>query len=197
MMDWENRYLTGDTPWVKGRAAPALAEVPSDAWGAGPVLVPGCGLGDDVRALAQLGLPVLGVDIAPTAVERAQSFSCADQENYQCADFLAPGWRAGRSFSAVWEHTCFCAIDPSLRDRYAEVVAECLSPGGMLIGVFFLTPYDLGEDRDPPPWGTSVAELDELFAPWFERVAGVVPRDAYPGREGREWLARFRKRPHP
>jgi hypothetical protein len=42
-----------------------------------------------------------------------------------------------------------------------------------------------------------VEELERLFAPWFETVAGWVPDRAYPGREGREWLAIFRKTANP
>ena len=70
MTDWDKRYLAGDTPWEKGRAAPPLGELllkmDPAAWGNGPLLVPGCGLGHDVRALAALGRSVLGVDLAAT-----------------------------------------------------------------------------------------------------------------------------------
>lgn len=196
MTDWENRYRSGDTPWIKGRAAPALAQVPPHVWGAGPVLVPGCGLGDDVRAIAAHGIPVLGLDLAPTAISRAENFPKIGSESYELGDFFDPIHRAGRSFSAIWEHTCFCAIDPAQRLSYAESAAACLAEGGLLVGVFYLNPYHPGEEQDGPPFGVTVEDLDALFAPWFERVSGEIPRDAYPGREGREWLGQFRKLPN-
>ena len=61
MTDWENRYQTGDMPWEKGQPSPPLLELlgkPVD-WGKGPILVPGCGFGHDVRALGVLGVPVV------------------------------------------------------------------------------------------------------------------------------------------
>ncbi len=197
MTDWEQRYQLGDTPWEKGMAAPPLQEVlaKSADWGAGPILVPGCGLGHDVRALATLGVPIVGLDLSQTAVERAQEFPQVSNEVYEVGNFLDPAWRAVRKFSALWEHTCFCAIDPSERDRYAEAVADCLIDGGLLAGVFFLTPFDPGEDASGPPFATTVEELETRFAPWFERIDAWVPTHAYPGRESREWIGLFRKLP--
>jgi hypothetical protein len=195
MTDWEDRYRAGDMPWEKGQASPPLLELlgkPLD-WGRGPLLVPGCGFGHDARALAVLGIPVLGVDVAPTAVARAREFAGTGLESYELGDFLDPQWREGRQFSAIWEHTCFCAIDPADRPRYAAAAAGCLAAGGLLAGVFFLTPFDPGEEAAGPPFGTTVAELDAWFAPWFERVDGWVPAAAFPGRAGREWIGLFRR----
>lgn len=197
MRDWEKCYQDGETPWDHGGAAPPLLEVIERhgvaPWGAGPVLVPGCGFGHDVRALAGLGLPVLGLDLATTAVAQARALPAAGEEIYECGDFLAPAWRAGREFSAVWEHTCFCAIDPALRSAYAEAAAGLLGSGQLLVGVFYLKP-DLEPDVTGPPFKVSIEELDRIFGPWFERIDGWVPQQAYPGREGREWVGMFRKR---
>lgn len=199
MRDWEQCYRTRETPWDKGIAAPPLLELIDRhgiaLWGAGPVLVPGCGFGYDVRALAALGVPVLGLDIAETAVEKARSFPTAGAESYEAGDFLEPAWLEGRRFSAIWEHTCFCAIDPESRGNYAESAAEVLNPGGVLAGVFYLMPYDPGEDETGPPFKVSIREIDALLAPWFERIDAWVPQTAYPGREGREWIGIFRKLP--
>lgn len=144
MRDWEKCYQAGETPWDHGSAAPPLLEVIERhgvaLWGGGPVLVPGCGLGHDVRVLAGLGLPVLGLDIAETAVALASGIPAVGGETYACGDFLDPAWRVGREFSAVWEHTCFCAIDPALRQAYAEATAGLLGAGQVLVGVFYLTP---------------------------------------------------------
>lgn len=200
MTDWESRYQQDDMPWEKGCAAPPLVELirktEAGLWGTGPVLVPGCGLGHDVREIAALGIPVVGVDLSETAVARARSFSEVGGERYEIGNFLDPDWRAGREFSAIWEHTCLCAIDPADRDRYAESAAACLPPQGVLAGVFFLTPRDPGDETAGPPFGASIVELDQRFSPWFERIGGWVPDAAYPGREGREWIGLFRKLPN-
>lgn len=197
MTDWQQRYLDGDTPWDKGEAAPPLRELIErlgvEIFGKGEVWVPGCGAGHDVRLLAGHGLEVVGLDLAPAAIEAAQAGPTVNQERYELMNFLDADQRRGRVASAIWEHTCFCAIDPKQRDDYARSAAEVLQPGGVLAGVFFLTPYDPGEDSSGPPHGASIAEIDDCFAPWFKRVEAWVPEAAYPGREGREWLAVYQR----
>ena len=169
----------GDTPWDKGQHAPALDEIlsrkGSEIWGNGTVLVPGCGTGHDVRRLARHGLSVLGVDLAPSAIARAEVHEAVGTESYELADFLDPEWSREKFFAAIWEHTCFCAISPSRRPDYAQACADLLEPGGDLVGVFFLTPNDPGEEDQGPPFNTSIAELDRHFAPWFERVDAWMP----------------------
>jgi SAM-dependent methyltransferase len=201
MRDWEQCYRSGETPWDHGSAAPPLLELleeyGSALWLGGPVLVPGCGLGHDVRALADFGIPAVGLDLSETAVERARALSGEGAETYEAGDFLCPRWGEGRSFSAIWEHTCFCAILPGQRAAYAAAAAALRPAGGHLAGVFYLTPHDPGEDEEGgPPFKVTVVELDEIFSPWFERIDGWVPQRAYPSRVGREWTGIFRKLPH-
>lgn len=199
MRDWEAHYQAGDTPWDRGGAAPPLMEMFErhgvEIWGGGPVLVPGCGSGHDVRAIAETGVPAIGLDIARTAVAKARTIPCQGPASYEHGDFLDPAWRVDRCYPAIWEHTCFCAISPQQRGAYAEAVTALLPGGGILVGVFYLDPHHPGEDEEGPPFGCSVEELDETFTPWFERIDGWVPQLAYSGREGREWLGIFRKLP--
>lgn len=199
MTDWEARYRGGDTPWEKGFAAPPLLELLErwridPTWGGGGVLVPGCGLGHDVRALAATGLPVLGLDLSAAAVEAARAFDPAGSEHYAQGDLFDASWYPEQGFSGWWEHTCFCAIDPTDRPRYAEAAARLIRPGGWLCGVFFLTPNDPGEEGQGPPFEAGIGEIDGLLAPWFDRVEAWVPDRSYPGREGREWLAVYRRK---
>lgn len=198
MIDWNKRYQAGDTPWEKGAPAPPLLELLEKKtraiWGDGTVLAPGCGTGHDVRALAAAGFTVLGLDLATEAIRRAEAQPPAGSETYTLADFLDPAWRSGKSFSAIWEHTCYCAIDPSMRSAYATACAELIPSGGRLIGVFFLTPYDPGEAHEGPPHPATIAELDELFSENFAREDAWIPGKAYPGREGREWIAIYRRK---
>jgi methyl halide transferase len=197
MTDWNQRYELGDTPWEKGRAAPPLIDLLENTnpsiWGVGPVLVPGCGTGHDVRAISALGVQILGLDLAPLALDKANEHPIIGKESYELGDFLDPAWRKGKTFSAIWEHTCYCAIDPSRRPDYASACKELIAPGGHLIGVFFLTPNDLGEEDCGPPFNSSISELDSRFAPEFERIESWIPENAFPGREGREWIAIYQR----
>lgn len=198
MTDWNQHYESGDTPWEKGEPAPPLLELLDkkdlSIWGDGPILVPGCGTGHDVRALTARGLNPLGLDLAPLALKRAENQPEAGSERYELGDFLDVSWRTGKTFTAIWEHTCYCAIDPSRRPEYAQACADLIAPGGHLIGVFFLTPNGPGEEEEGPPFNSSIPELDERFSPWFEKVDSWIPTKNYPGREGKEWTAIYRRK---
>jgi hypothetical protein len=202
MKDWDACYRNGDTPWDKGMAAPPLEELldrhGSAVFRGGPVLVPGCGLGYDVRCLADFGVPAHGVDISETAVGKARAMTSGDGASFEHGDFLDPAWRKDRKFAAIWEHTCFCAIDPALRDAYARAAAGVLEAGGIFAGVFYLTPYAPGEEEEAgPPFKVTVEEIGACFSPCFERIESWAPDRSYPGREGREWIGVFGKLPHP
>jgi methyl halide transferase len=198
-MNWEQRYRTGDTPWEKGGPSPPLLE-----WIAhrgplrGNILVPGCGSGHDVRAIAAASQAahVVGIDIAPSALDRARRFSIAGQETYQLANFIdLPAVLIDR-FEWVFEHTCFCAIDPQQRPDYVWAVRRALLPKGFLLAIFFLNPWDPGEapEEGGPPFGVTREDLDQLFAAHFDLVEELYPSAAFPGREGREIIRLLRKR---
>ncbi|MFT3991249.1 MAG: methyltransferase domain-containing protein [Luteolibacter sp.] len=197
MTNWELQYQAGETPWDKGRAAPPLLEMLErgllDEWADREILVPGCGVGHDVRVLATRGFRPVGLDISPTAVKQAAAFPKAGAETYELGDFLKAAWQDGKSFAGWWEHTCFCAIPPVLRADYAKAAGKLIESGGLLAGVFYLTPNDLGEEDDGPPFNASIEEIRGLFTPWFDFLDGWVPENTYPGREGREWMGLFRR----
>jgi hypothetical protein len=188
-------------PWDKGSPAPPLLEMIGrhgpGIFGKGQVLVPGCGLGHDVRAIAGHGIPVIGLDISQTAILQADAIAKAGTEVYELGDYLSSEWCESRRFSAIWEHTCFCAIDPSLRSAYARSAAAVMEPGGIFTGVFFITHKFPGEGKDGPPFNSTMGEIEGLFLPHFEKIDAWVPRNAYPGREGKEWIALFRRLPNP
>ena len=148
----------------------------------GRVLVPGCGRGHDVRAISTPANQIIGLDIAPSAVKRAQEFPPTGRERYITADLfnLPPELRA--SFDWTVEHTCFCAIDPILRPAYAAAVAGALKPGARLLAIFYLDP---AVERHPP-YGVSITELDQNFSPFFSVVREWTPPRTFGGRENRE-----------
>ena len=198
--DWDALYLDNHTPWDKGAPAPPLLEWlgANAARIGGEVLVPGCGLGHDVRALSTLdGIDsVVGLDISPTALELARAHSAASKARYCLGDLFDLAAEHRDRYDWIWEHTCFCAINPERRRDYADAAYSALRPGGNLLGVFYLDPYD--EEHRPgggPPHGCSLEELSDLFETGgrFRIEESQVPASAYPGREGRERLIRLRR----
>jgi SAM-dependent methyltransferase len=149
------------------------------------VLVPGCGAGHDARFLAARGFEVVGIDVSPLAVERAAALAAGDgvTATFLVVDLFAPPASLGR-FDVVWEHTCFCAIDPARRDDYVDAVAELLRPGGRLFGLFFAIRPETG-----PPFGATAEEIRHRFARRF-RVDALRPAtDSHPARLGKELWA--------
>ena len=191
MTDWEERYQAGDTPWDKGTGHPALAGwLRSEPW-TGKILVPGCGLGHDVRALAGIGAEVVGLDLAPSAIAAAGRFAPVGNESYVQGNLfaLSPEWES--SFDGVFEHTCFCAIAPGKRLDYVAAVARVLKAGGQLRAIFYLDP---DHDEEGPSYGCTRAELDQLFAPGFDLVSEMTNFPTFPGREDRECGMIWRRR---
>jgi len=185
--NWNEQYEKQDTPWDKGAPSPGLVDFLAMEPVHGRVLVPGCGVGHDVRALAATADEVLGLDIASLAVERADRMPKVGHERYALGDFFNLPAELRGAFDWVFEHTCFCAINPAQRPAYVASVAAALKPGGHYLAIFYLDPGNDSPDEGPP-FEVSVAELDRLFSPRFTLVREWLPQRAYPGREGREWM---------
>lgn len=193
--DWEDHYRRGETPWEKGAPSPGLVDFLTSEPVRGRVLVPGCGFGHDVRALAATADEVVGLDLAQSAVVAARKFPAVGGESYVQGDLFALPPTMRESFDWVFEHTCFCAIQPAQREAYVDAVAGALTPGGKLLAIFYLDPGNTSPDEGPP-FEVSLAELDRLFLPRFELVRESLPERAYAGREGREWMRVMRLRSH-
>ncbi|HEX9047240.1 MAG TPA: methyltransferase domain-containing protein [Verrucomicrobiae bacterium] len=182
---WENRYQTGETTWDKGAPSPGLVDFLAQHRDLkkGIVAVPGCGAGHDVREFAQAGFAACGFDIAPSAIARAEEKSraakLAGTVKFQLADFLHDS--PPQKFDWLFEHTLFCAIQPSERDDYVRAVLRWLKPGGTYLAVNYI----ITEDENGPPWPVTREELVARFSPHFDLQSDWVPR-SYPNRTDRE-----------
>jgi methyl halide transferase len=153
-------------------------------------LLPGCGRGNDVRGISTGENEVMGLDIAPGAIAAADGVPKVGREEYVLGDLFNLGAEHRGAFDWVVEHTCFCAIDPAMRPAYVAAVAEALKAGGRLFAIFYLDP---GGDREPPPFGVTVAELDGLFGGVFALEKEWVPERTFEGRESRELIRILRR----
>jgi cyclopropane fatty-acyl-phospholipid synthase-like methyltransferase len=189
--DWEQRYQTNDMPWEKGEPSPGLVDfLATHRELAGEtVCIPGCGTGHDVRAWAKAGFRAYGYDIAPSAVRLGEERTRAAglSAHFRLADFLRD--KPPFPFDWVFEHTLFCAIQPTERDLYVHAVLRWLKPGGHYLAVNYLIP-----DTEGPPFGTTREELWQRFSPYFELKSDWVPR-SYPNRTGLELMMWWRRKP--
>lgn len=187
--DWESLYQAGDMRWEKGEPAPGLVDflaahpqLPGET-----VAVPGGGSGHDALAWARAGFRVYGYDLAPSAVrlsrERADAAGIAAE--FRQADFLRD--EPPFPFDWLFEHTLFCAIQPTDRDAYVRAVARWVKPGGHYLAVNYMI------CEGEPPFPSTREELLARFAPEFELLADWTPR-SYPNREGRERMFWWRRK---
>src|ERR671938_121911 len=72
-LPWDASYHDGPAPWDIGRPQPAVVRLGSAGGFAGAVLDAGCGTGENALHVASLGLSVLGVDVAETALAIARA----------------------------------------------------------------------------------------------------------------------------
>ncbi len=187
-MDWNQRYRAADTPWDKPSAHPSLKVLKEWNLLRGPILVPGCGTGNDCIYLAEQGRGVseiVGLDLAPEALDRARAKQGSHMVDWQLGNFLNLASNLKLRFNCIVEHTCFCAIDPRDRPGYVQSTFDALIPGGALFGIFFT---GLSVETDGPPWGTSAEEIEALFSPGFEVKNYGAPEQTFPEREGIETL---------
>ncbi len=187
---WEQRYQTQDMPWEKGEPSPGLVDFLSshrDLPGE-TVCVPGCGTGHDVREWSKAGFRAYGYDIAPSAIEISEERTRTARldARFRRADFLRD--EPPFQFDWLFEHTLFCAIEPSERDLYVKAALRWLKPDGHFLAVNYLIP-----DKDGPPFGTTRGELWQRFSPYFELKSEWVPR-SYPNRTGLELMLWWQRR---
>lgn len=215
--DWEQAWQEGRTRWDAGTPAPALLHLeqageiaelldsvsPSVPAGGADrrVVVPGAGSGYDVLTLASKGRSVIGVDLAPSAVQRfsqlrARAEVQGDVE-FLTADFLrlsdAPRHRA--SYDLAWDYTFFCALPPRVRGAWAETMRRLLRPNGVLITLMYplVESSDVDRTQGPPFPLTRAIYRDHLEPVGFELEREMPVVESHPGREGREALAIWRR----
>jgi 2-polyprenyl-3-methyl-5-hydroxy-6-metoxy-1,4-benzoquinol methylase len=124
------------------------------------VLDVGCGTGENALYLAGLGYEVLGIDIVPTAIEKALRKA---KERSLAATFLA--WdalnlpRLERKFNTVIDSGFFHALPNKKRPVFVRSLADVLNPGGTYFMMCF-------SEHEPGSWGprrVTQAEILESF----------------------------------
>jgi SAM-dependent methyltransferase len=170
---WDASYHEGAlAPWDIGRPQAAFVRVASEGGFAGDVLDAGCGTGEHALLAALLGLPVLGVDVAQTAIAlaRRKAEKRGLDAEFAVADALELD-RLGRMFETVLDCGLFHTFDNDERPRYVANLASVTQPAGTFYVLCF---SDEAPDIGPHP--TSRADLEEAFkegSGW--KIAAVEP----------------------
>jgi SAM-dependent methyltransferase len=191
---WDASYRDGPAPWDVGRPQPVIVRVASEGGFVGTVLDAGCGTGENALHIASLGLPVLGVDVAETALAMAREKAAERriEAEFAVADAFALE-RLGRRFETVLDCGLFHTFDGDERRRYVTSLASVTDRGGALHLLCF---SDVGPDTGGPH-RISQDELRSSFAPsdgWT--VAAIEPtrcETRYHEGGAPAWLATIRR----
>ncbi|WIT12801.1 methyltransferase domain-containing protein [Paucibacter sediminis] len=164
---WQQRFESGQTPWDRGAAHPQLLQwLAEGRWQAGEaLLVPGCGRGHELLALAAAGITATGLDYAPAAVTLAREALAARglAGRVEQADVLL--WQPDAPVDAVYEQTCLCALHPDHWQRYAAQLRHWIKPGGRLFALFMQARRDSAAQGvvEGPPYHCDINAMRALF----------------------------------
>ena len=131
-----------------------------------------CHFGLDTLAWARAGAAVVGLDFSPAGIETARSLAeragLSDKARFVCADvYNAPRALDGATFDVVYVSTGALCWLPNV-DRWAEVVASLVAPGGR----FYL------HDGHPMAWALGDEELTVEHT-YFEEDDPLVDDSAW------------------
>ena len=198
--DWGSAGAMSGPPQMKsledlGGRPPTPSNTPADVAAdiAAHVAIPGAGRGHDARLLARHGYRVTAFDFAEPAVAEARRLAAAEgvAVAVEARDVFTLARDHAGAFDAVWEYTCFCAIDPARREEYVQVLHAILRPGGILLACF----YPLREGTDGPPFPVSREAVERMLAGRFTMLEAGPPPRSVERRRGLEWLVRARREP--
>lgn len=181
---WSKIYESTPNPgWNLGEPAEALKDMlPRLKIARSRILVLGCGEGHDAALFAASGHFVTAVDISPLALERARKlYGHMPNLTFMEADLFKLPQDFDHSFDVVFEHTCFCAINPEKRQELVKIWNRVLAPGGHLMGVFFTF-----EKRQGPPYGGTEWELRQRLKGAYQPIFWGRWQKSVANRQGKE-----------
>ncbi|MGB7859576.1 MAG: class I SAM-dependent methyltransferase [Acidimicrobiia bacterium] len=171
-IDWNTPY-TGTPPWDIGRPQRPFVELVETGDLSGTVLDVGCGTGDLLLLMAELGLQATGVDVAPAAIARA--IAKAQERGLQARLLTQDALTVdslGETFDVVLDCGFFHVLTDGERERFAEVLRRVTHPGSRYFMLCF-------SDTVPGDSGPRRVSQDEIRSTFDDGFAVEEIRPAY------------------
>ena len=160
-IDFDASYRgSGPAPWDIGRPQQVFLDLAETDAIRGRVLDAGCGTGEHVLMVAELGLDATGVDFSPTAIAAARRK--AEVRGLTARFLVLDALRLAElqeRFDTVLDSGLFHVFDDEDRAHYVEALQTVVRPGGTYLMCCF-------SDRQPGDWGprrVTQAEIRQSF----------------------------------
>ncbi len=185
---WDNRYLNNETGWDMNQVSPPLKEYIDNLNNKDlKILIPGCGNAHEAEYLLQEGFKnVTLIDISKVVTERLKEKYHGKPIRVVNENFFDHQDR----YDLILEQTFFCALDPTLREKYVGKCYELLSDQGKIAGVFFNKSFTNTE----PPFIATDEEYRKLFQSSFSFLKFEKCNNSIAPRMGYELFFEFEKK---
>jgi SAM-dependent methyltransferase len=186
---WNHKYISKETGWDIGCVSKPLKNYIDQLKDKSiKILIPGGGNSYEAEYLHSRGFEnVFVVDISKVPLQNLQNrVPDFPKDHLLHFDFFD----IEDSFDLILEQTFFCAINPSLRLKYASTSNRLLTEKGKLTGVLFDAPLN----TESPPFGGNKTEYLEIFEPYFNIEIMERSHNSISERSGRELFIKMHKK---
>lgn len=184
---WDAQYKSNTTGWDLGIiSTPIRSYIDSLTDKNIRILIPGGGNSYEAEYLLDKGFTNITVlDIAPTLIHQLQKkFSEKSGIKIVLGDFF----EHQGEYDLIIEQTFFCALPPSLRQRYVWKMHQLTAEKALLVGLLFNRTFEKG-----PPFGGSLSEYEQLFPFAFHWKHLAICHNSVTPRAGSELWFEFEK----
>lgn len=184
---WDSQYQSNTTGWDLGEVSPPLKTYIDTLKDKNiRILIPGCGNTYEAEYLLEQGFTnVTVIDIAPTLIENLKTkFKDNSNINIVLGDFF----EHQGEYDVIIEQTFFCALPPTMRQKYVWKMHQLLAEKGKITGLLFNRSFESG-----PPFGGNQEEYTLLFQQSFDLLKMEVCQNSATPRAGSELFIELQK----
>ena len=184
---WDNQYLAHSTGWDLGKVSlPIKSYIDTINNKAIKILIPGCGNSYEAEYLLKQGFTnTTVIDIAPTLVNNLKN---KFKNNKNITVILGDFFEHQGTYDLIIEQTFFCALSPSLRQKYVWKMHQLLPEHGKLVGLLFNRDFEVS-----PPFGGNQQEYEQLFQKAFTFNSITIANNSVSARSNTELFIEFQK----
>jgi SAM-dependent methyltransferase len=184
---WNNQYIHNSTGWDLGVVSPPIQTYIDTLQDKNTrILIPGCGNTYEAIYLLEQGFTnITVIDIAPILVANLKN---KFKDNSNITILLGDFFEHEGNYDLIIEQTFFCALPPTMRQKYSWKMHHLLAKGGKITGLLFNRTFE-----NSPPFGGSQEEYEHLFNASFDFLQLNICQNSVTPRAGSELFIELQK----